>query len=94
MSEYAYPILSSDQVLAADWYAELGRTWGASPLADQRTGAGILWAVGDVLSLTAAGIILLQWIAHDEREAARLDRRLDADAALDGDPSANAASPT
>jgi hypothetical protein len=40
-----------------------------------------LWAVGDVLALTAAGIVLVRWIAHDEREAARLDRRLDAEAA-------------
>lgn len=71
-------ILGSDQVIAADWYAELGRTWGASPLADQRTGAGLLWAVGDVLSLVAAGIILTRWMAQDEREAARADRRLSA----------------
>lgn len=70
-------ILSSDQVIAESWYAALGRTWGASPLADQRTGAGILWSVGDVLSLVAAGVVLVQWIAHDEREAARADRRLD-----------------
>jgi cytochrome c oxidase assembly factor CtaG len=72
-------ILGSDQVIAADWYDALGRTWGASALSDQRTGAGLLWAVGDVLSLTAAGIIAFQWIAHDEREAARHDRKLDAE---------------
>jgi putative copper resistance protein D len=72
-------LLSSDQVLAADWYESLGRTWGASALADQRTGAGILWSVGDLLSLTAAAIIAFQWIAHDEREAARHDRKLDAE---------------
>lgn len=71
-------ILSSDQVIAADWYEQTGRTWGASPLADQRTGAGILWSVGDVLALVGAGAVLVQWIAHDQREAARADRRLDA----------------
>jgi putative copper resistance protein D len=67
-------LLSSDTVLAADWYAELGRTWGASPLADQRTGAGLLWAVGDLLGVLLAGVVLYQWMQAEEREARRLDR--------------------
>jgi putative copper resistance protein D len=71
-------ILSSDQVIAGEWYASLARSWGSTALADQRTGAGILWAVGDLLSLAAAAIVMWKWIEHDEREAVRLDRRLDA----------------
>jgi putative copper resistance protein D len=70
-------LLSTDQVIAADWYAELGRTWGASALSDQKTGAGLMWGVGDLLGLVAGGVVLVQWMAHDEREARRLDRRLD-----------------
>jgi putative copper resistance protein D len=69
-------LLSMHEPLAADWYAELGRTWGASALSDQRTGAGLMWGVGDLLGLVAGGVVLLQWMAHDEREAKRLDRRL------------------
>jgi putative copper resistance protein D len=68
-------LLGSSQVIAAGWYEELGRTWGASPLADQRTGAGLLWLVGDALALVTAAILLRQWMHADERDAVRQDRR-------------------
>lgn len=70
-------LLTTDVVLAADWYEELGRTWGASPLSDQRTGAGILWMTGDFVGLILGGVVLMQWMAADEREALRSDRRTD-----------------
>lgn len=59
-----------------------GRTplFAEHTLADQRAGGGILWAVGDLLTLVVGGIVLAQWMAYEEREAAREDRRLDADA--------------
>lgn len=81
-------LLTMDEPLAADWYAELGRTWGASALSDHKTGAGLMWGVGDVLGLVAGGIVLVQWMAHDEREARRLDRRLDQQRATAGGPDA------
>jgi putative copper resistance protein D len=71
-------LLSSTTVLATGWYASLGRTWGASPLADQRTGAGILWAAGELFGLVLGGVVLARWMAHSEREARRQDRILDA----------------
>jgi putative copper resistance protein D len=71
-------LLSSTTVLAARWYGATGRTWGASALADQRTGAGILWAAGELFGLALGGIVLAQWMAHSEREARRQDRLLDA----------------
>ena len=61
-------LVSGESLLAPGWYE----------LADQRAGGGILWATGDVLAVVAAGIVLGQWMAHDDREAAREDRRLDA----------------
>ena len=53
-------------------------TWGSGLAADQRVGAGLLWAVGDLLGLVVGGIVLVQWIAADERRQAREDRLLDA----------------
>ena len=53
----------------------------AALLSDQRLGAGILWAFGELLGLVALSIVLYRWMRHDEREGARLDRRLDAEAA-------------
>ena len=32
-------LMSGSTVLAGDWYADLDRTWGSSPVADQHTGA-------------------------------------------------------
>lgn len=58
--------------------------FAAHTLSDQRTGAGIIWAVGDLLTLTIGAIVLSQWMAHDERAAAREDRRLDGDTVLTG----------
>jgi putative copper resistance protein D len=71
-------LLSSTTVIAGNWYASIGRTWGASSLSDQRTGAGILWAAGELFGLVMAGVVLARWMAHSEREARRQDRILDA----------------
>jgi putative copper resistance protein D len=70
-------LLSSSTVLAADWYAGTGRAWGASALTDQKTGAGILWAAGELFGLVLGGVVLARWMAHSEREARRHDRLLD-----------------
>ncbi|MFZ5850365.1 MAG: cytochrome c oxidase assembly protein [Actinomycetota bacterium] len=70
-------IMSGTTVLAADWYAELGRTWGASPLADQRTAGGIMWASGDLVALLLLAVLFAQWSRAAQREAEREDRRLD-----------------
>jgi putative copper resistance protein D len=74
-------LLSSTSVIAGDWYAASGRTWGASALADQRTGAGILWVAGELFGLALGAVVLAQWMAHSEREARRHDRILDGAAA-------------
>lgn len=70
-------ILGSGRVLASDWYTGLDRAWGASPLADQRTGAAILWVAGELFGVVAAMVVVVRWMAHDERAARRHDRRGD-----------------
>ena len=61
-------LVSGDSLIAPGWY----------DLGDQRAGGGILWATGDLLGVVAAAVVLGQWMGHDEREAVREDRRLDA----------------
>lgn len=73
-------ILTTNDLLADAWYAQVPGRSEAFALADQRVGAGLLWVTGDLLGLVAAGIVLAQWMRHDERAAARNDRRLDAQA--------------
>ena len=72
-------LLGSDRVLASGWYSQVVRSWGSCPLDDQRLGAGILWGAGELLGVVALAIVLYQWMRHEEREGARLDRRLDAE---------------
>ncbi len=50
----------------------------AHTLADQQAGAAIMWGASDFVALAAVAVVLSQWMAYDEREAAREDRRLDA----------------
>ena len=74
-------LLTMNTVIASDWYDHLDRTWGARPLADQRTGAGLLWISGELFGLLCIGIVVSQWMSAEERAAARHDRRLDLEAA-------------
>ncbi len=51
----------------------------AAALADQRVAGGILWATGDLFGVILAGVVLAQWMAHEERAGRRHDRLLDVD---------------
>ena len=49
----------------------------ARALADQRAAGAIMWAGTMVLIVPALGFVLLEWMRADEREAARVDARLE-----------------
>ena len=70
-------LLQSERPLAQSWYQGLGRPWGTSIITDQRTGGGIMWAVGDVLGVVIVAALFVQWSRAEERGAVREDRRLD-----------------
>lgn len=69
---------SSARPLGAEVYGAIDGVTRSALLADQRLGAGLLWAVGDLLGLAAAAVIVVQWIKAEERRQRRDDRRLDA----------------
>ncbi|MDR7278270.1 cytochrome c oxidase assembly protein [Catenuloplanes atrovinosus] len=69
-------IMQSTTLLGGDWYPNLGLTW-LDPYTDQKTAGGILWAGGEIVSVTMLGVLILQWIRQQEREARRVDRQLD-----------------
>jgi cytochrome c oxidase assembly factor CtaG len=69
-------IMQSRTLLAGDYYPSLNLGW-ADPVADQVTAGGILWAGGEIVSVTMLGILVFQWIKQSEREARRIDRALD-----------------
>lgn len=69
-------LLGGSELLAGGFYGVR-----PSALADQRLGGGLLWALGDLFGVVLAGVVLAQWMTHEERVGRRTDRRLDAAAA-------------
>jgi putative copper resistance protein D len=74
-------IMQSTVLLGGDYYPSLHLGW-ADPVADQRLAGGILWAGGELVSVTMLGVLVVQWMRHAEREGRRLDRQLDREEAL------------
>lgn len=72
----AVTILNSSAVLYPH-YASLARPWGPSALVDQAIAGGLMWICGDILFLTAMGLILSGWMRHEQAVEAATDRRLD-----------------
>jgi cytochrome c oxidase assembly factor CtaG len=69
-------IMQGTTLLGGDWYPSLGLSW-ADPVADQKLAGGILWAGGEMVSVTMLGVLVVQWMRASDREAARVDRELD-----------------
>ncbi|MFB9893643.1 cytochrome c oxidase assembly protein [Planobispora takensis] len=81
---FGIALMNMGTPLAADWYDQLGRTWGASAIADQRTGGAIAWGFGEIPTLIVLIALAFQWWRADDRKARRADRRADAVAARTG----------
>jgi putative membrane protein len=69
-------LLTMAEPLAAGHYASVVRPIDTPLLADQQTGAGLMWAVGDVVGLAAGFVVAQQWWRAEARRSAREDRRL------------------
>lgn len=75
-------LLTGTHPLAESYYASVVPPFATSALQDQQTGAGIMWAIGDLIGLTAGFVIAQQWWRHEERAAARHDRHAVASSGL------------
>jgi len=69
------PLYHKTKVLYSH-YANLGRTWGPSPLFDQQIAWTIMWIMGDMMFLGAMALIGRSWMKHEEMETKRVDRQL------------------
>ena len=69
-------IMQSATLFGGDWYPNLNLSW-ADPKSDQVVAGGVLWAGGEIVSVTMLGILVVQWMRQSEREARRIDRELD-----------------
>ncbi|MCB1273015.1 MAG: bifunctional copper resistance protein CopD/cytochrome c oxidase assembly protein [Leucobacter sp.] len=74
---FGVTLMTGKGLMLADWFGAMGRTWGATPLADQATGGGIAWGIGELPTLALALTVAIQWSRSDEREQKRRDRAAD-----------------
>jgi len=74
---FGLALMTGDTLLLADWFGAMGRTWGQNPLADQQTGGGIAWGIGELPTAALTIIVAIQWSRSDDRDAKRLDRASD-----------------
>ena len=76
---FAVALMSSEAIIAPEYYAALDRPWWPDLLTDQTNGSAFAWAFGEVPALTALIVLLVQWSGHDDRLARRRDRQSDRD---------------
>jgi len=74
---FGLTIMTTNSLLLADWFGAMGRTWGQTPLADQQTGGGIAWSLGEIPTIFLAIVVAVQWSRSDEKETKRRDRNAD-----------------
>lgn len=76
---FSVSLMASETILAADWFGNLGRTWGGTLESDQYLGASIGWALGDYPLAILAIAVVWAWVRDDHREARRFDRQAERD---------------
>jgi putative copper resistance protein D len=74
---FGITIMMHTGLMVAEWFGSMGRTWGATPLADQYVGGGIAWSVGEIPTLILAVIVGIEWARNDDRVQKRRDRHAD-----------------
>ncbi len=80
---FGLSLITGTGLLLPEWFGAMGREWGQTPLADQQTGGGIAWSVGEIPTLMLAMLVVWSWSRADGRETKRLDRRADRDGDAD-----------
>lgn len=80
---FGLSLITGTSLLLPEWFGAMGREWGQAPLADQQTGGGIAWSVGEIPTLVLAMLVVWSWSRADGRETKRLDRRADRDGDAD-----------
>lgn len=71
-------LLSTDTLVAAEYYLALDGAGGVSPEADQMSGGGIIWVVGDLALIPFLVLSLRQLGRRDAAQAVEVDSELDA----------------
>lgn len=75
---FGVALMSTENLLAPDYFGNMGRTWGGA-LEDQVVGAGAMWAIGEVPTLVLAIFVVLSWLKQDKKDTKRYDRQAERD---------------
>ncbi len=72
---FSVALMSANQLIDGGYYALLDPPWATDLLSDQKVGAAIGWAMGEVPIVIALVATFIQWMRSDAREASRADKR-------------------
>ena len=76
-SWFSISLMNSTALIGEGWWSALDRPWVEYPLDDQYDAGAIAWATGDIPVLITTIILAIQWVRSDQREARRVDRKID-----------------
>ena len=72
---FSVALMSANTLIDDGYYALLERPWATDLLSDQKVGAAIGWAMGEIPIVVALIATFIQWMRSDAREASRADKR-------------------
>jgi putative copper resistance protein D len=72
---FSIALMSASTLIDGGYYALLNRPWASDLLSDQKVGAAIGWAMGEIPIVAALIATFIQWMRSDAREASRADKR-------------------
>jgi putative copper resistance protein D len=72
---FSVALMSANTLIDGGYYQLLERPWATDLLSDQKVGAGIGWAMGEIPIVVALIATFIQWMRSDAREAKRADKR-------------------
>lgn len=72
---FSIALMSANNLIDGGYYQLLERPWATDLLSDQKAGAAIGWAMGEIPIIIALIATFIQWSRSDAREAKRADKR-------------------
>ena len=80
-SFFSVSLMSSNSLIDNGYFQSLARPWATDLLSDQKLGASIGWAMGEIPIVVALIATFIQWVRSDARDAKRADRRSESELA-------------
>ena len=79
---FSIALMSETSLIDGGYFASLKSPWLIDLLADQRIGASLAWAMGEIPILLALVATFISWMRDDSRETKRIDKNTERAAAM------------